>query len=352
MSAHLRDLCNLNDISCKDKDGHYLSTEQLKKLLNGKASIRIQHGGGKKVGKYFSKMQEVEEFLTEKGDDNIIQIAPKDDGYLVVFMVDDQEADKQQYEEGELPSLDIKSLDIGKILGDGSWGSVTLVRDKATEEVMALKVMLTSDKDRWTTSPLKEFYLQSICSAHPNVLSVKGFFVDRPPPNTSRYFILLEYAPLGTLMDYLPLPEDEVLQYILEITNAVKHCHDRGIVHRDIKPENILIRLDKTSALADFGVATRVDAEDMQEVSHATPLYEAPESDGFTEKVDIWALGVLLCEMVLGNIPGKVTPRYDYPDELPREAFSPKILQILDACLVEDPDKRATAIELLQIITS
>ena len=147
---------------------------------------------------------------------------------------------------------------------------------------------------------------------HPNILRVLDFEVEK-----DRAFIVTELAEGGSLAQKLkpdpnhppkPLPRKAVLFYLERIALALDEAHSHNFVHRDIKPANIL--LDKTGQpqLADFGFAITVTKSvALQTLTsvYGTPQYVAPEvwNDQAGKSSDIYALGVMLYEMITGHTP-------------------------------------------------
>jgi serine/threonine-protein kinase PpkA len=131
---------------------------------------------------------------------------------------------------------------------------------------------------------------------------------------TSQYcYIAMEYFPLGHLGTQLetPLAPDEALHYAREIAHGLAIIHTAGVIHRDLKPGNIMLREDDSVALIDFGISQSVHVESQQVVEAAreiagTPYYISPEQargDATDERTDLYALGVILYQMLTGEQP-------------------------------------------------
>jgi serine/threonine-protein kinase len=127
-------------------------------------------------------------------------------------------------------------------------------------------------------------------------------------------FLVLEYVEGISLRSYfrqnLPLVVDEAVRIAVQLADALQYCHGHGVVHRDLKPENILIQPDGTVKLVDFGIALLQGARRLtfrrlsSEVG--TPDYMAPEQvqgDRGDARTDVYALGVMLYEMLTGDVP-------------------------------------------------
>lgn len=152
------------------------------------------------------------------------------------------------------------------------------------------------------------------------VVALHGVAAD--PPG-----IVLEYAAGGSLAELLrargPLPVREAVHIAARLADALAHLHARGIVHRDVKPDNVLFTAHGELRLADFGVAARIGSrgtlgDGWTELRVGTPPYAAPEQWTAPESstrpaADVFALGVILYELLTGRLPWD--PRADEDDE-------------------------------------
>jgi formylglycine-generating enzyme required for sulfatase activity len=206
-------------------------------------------------------------------------------------------------------------------IGAGAFGEVWVATDSALRRSVALKF----------TSPHKLPQLQAEAALlaqlrHPNVVQVHDVLLDPTCPALIMEYV--EGASLrGLLQERGSLSEGEALRIATAILRALAHAHGKGILHRDIKPENVLIESNGTVKLGDFGLGKRTAAEISLLTSRSIPpkgagtsvagtlAYMAPEQqDGHEdERSDIYSVGVLLYEMLVG-----VRPRGRFPE--PREA--------------------------------
>jgi aurora kinase, other len=214
-------------------------------------------------------------------------------------------------------------FDIGKPLGKGKFGRVYLAQEKRTGFVCALKVMhkqeLVSSKvekqlrrEIEIQSNLRYFsfsntpiYLQTLMyNRHPNILRLYGHFHD-----ATRVFLILEYAGQGELYKLLrkkgKFSDARASCYISQMANALSYLHKKHVIHRDIKPENILISVSGEIKISDFGWS--VHAPSTRRTTLCGTLDYLPpemvEGKDHNEKVDLWSLGVLAYEFLVGSPP-------------------------------------------------
>jgi serine/threonine-protein kinase len=184
----------------------------------------------------------------------------------------------------------------------------------------------------------------------------------------SRMYIAMEWAegiPLRTLMaEQHKLPAERAVRITLKICDALAYIHNHGVVHRDLKPENIVIDADDNIKLIDFGIASKAGARRLTfgKLSHTmgTPDYISPEQVNGKRgdaRSDVFALGVVLYEMLTGKAPFEgPNPLAIMNDRLlndpvpPRKldrSITPQLQKIIYHAMERNPDKRyATANEL------
>src|SRR5262249_45484318 len=175
-----------------------------------------------------------------------------------------------------------------------------------------------ADSSRWL---LQEARLTAALS-HPSICGVHevGYHGDQP-------FIVMEHVEGTLLASLIPpngFPVETAVHYALQLADAVAHAHDRGIVHRDLKSSNLMMARDGRLKLLDFGLAIRCSEHAADEIETTCSLeipsgagtvpYMAPEllrGKQATKQSDIWALGVLLHEMLAGRRPFRGGTRYE-----------------------------------------
>jgi serine/threonine protein kinase len=210
--------------------------------------------------------------------------------------------------------MDLTGTYLGKyeILGEIASGGMATVyrgRQPALDRDVAIKTLkadlLRDPKNR------ERFVREAKAAAqlsHPNVLTI--YDADWDAERNIAY-IVMEYVPGGTLKDLMgePMLLEQVASLVEQISSGLQYAHSQGIIHRDIKPTNILLSRDNRVLIADFGLASIADS-DTQITSSGevlgTPDYMAPEQAQGTSvdaRTDIFSLGVVVYEMVTGQLP-------------------------------------------------
>lgn len=199
----------------------------------------------------------------------------------------------------------LDDFEIGRPLGKGKFGNVYLAREKKTQFLVALKVMFKSQlqKNNVEHQLRREVEIQSHLR-HPNILCLYNWFHD-----DTRVYLILEYAPQGELYRKLTnakyFTDHRAATYIYQLCHALKFCHERKVIHRDIKPENLLLGYHGEIKIADFGWSVHAPSS-RRETMCGTLDYLPPEmiqSSVYDEKVDHWALGILIYEFLVGKPP-------------------------------------------------
>ncbi|CAE7229883.1 ark1 [Symbiodinium necroappetens] len=185
-------------------------------------------------------------------------------------------------------------------------GSVKKVMHKTSGHVFALKAVdqkLVLDHNL-QHQLIAEVETQKTLS-HPNLLRCFDYFTER-----DTVYILLELASGGDLYQHLrrrgPMREPQAAHVFRQVCEGVRHLHDQGIIHRDLKPENILLTEDMTVKIADFGWAAKAARNDTRKTFCGTLCMLAPEmiaGKEYDARVDVWAVGVLLFEILTGCSP-------------------------------------------------
>ncbi|WP_300627333.1 serine/threonine-protein kinase [Pseudomonas sp.] len=205
----------------------------------------------------------------------------------------------------------IPGYDIEGPIGEGAMASVYLATQRSLERKVALKVMaaaLAADPT-FCERFLREGKTLARLS-HPHTVTIHDI------GNVGElYYMAMEYLPNGTLKERIAagLTPEQGVTLIRQIASALGYAHAQGLVHRDVKPANILFRADGTAVLSDFGIAKSLD--DRTQFTQAgfavgTPSYMSPEQARGQEidgRADLYALGVVLYEILVGELPYRGT---------------------------------------------
>ncbi|KAM9047619.1 aurora kinase C isoform 2-T2 [Megaptera novaeangliae] len=201
--------------------------------------------------------------------------------------------------------LTIDDFEIGRPLGKGKFGNVYLARLKESHFIVALKVLFKSqiEKEGLEHQLRREIEIQAHLQ-HPNILRLYNYFHD-----ARRMYLILEYAPRGELYKELQkshtLDEQRTATVMEELADALTYCHEKKVIHRDIKPENLLLGFRGEVKIADFGWSVHTPSLRRRTMC-GTLDYLPPEMiEGrtYNEKVDLWCIGVLCYELLVGNPP-------------------------------------------------
>lgn len=203
--------------------------------------------------------------------------------------------------------MHIPGYQIQRELGQGGMAIVYLAIQESLHRHVALKVIkpvLTTDEE-FAQRFLREGRIIAQLS-DPHIVTVYDI-----ASHEGNYYLSMEYLPGGTLQQYIRkgLLLADALRIARAIAGALQYAHRRGIVHRDIKPQNILFRENGQPVLTDFGIAKTLGTSSIMTrtgLSLGTPRYMSPEQirgQAADARADIYSFGVLLYEMLTGNVP-------------------------------------------------
>ena len=247
--------------------------------------------------------------------------------------------------------------ELEELVGTGGMSSVYRAHDRMLERKVALKIL--HQRYGEDAEYLERFRSEARAVAqlaHPNIVTV----IDRGDDD-GRQFIVFEYVDGENLKQVVDrvgrLPVDEAVEYGIEIARALAFAHEHGIVHRDVKPQNVLLDGDGRAKVTDFGIARSLDVErgvTQTGTVLGTSNYIAPEQASgqpVDERSDVYSLGVVLFELVTGEVPFSgesfvaVALRHvnePAPPLLERRPDAPPALAALvDRMLVEGPPRPA-----------
>ncbi|MCK6551208.1 serine/threonine protein kinase, partial [Myxococcota bacterium] len=274
------------------------------------------------------------------------------------------------------PAARIDHFELIRTLGRGGMAEVFLARDTALGRLVALKLILpeslaSDDVERF----LREARMTA-CFNHPHIVTLfaAGTANGRP-------YVVLEFVDGETLRARLARRPGlrEALRYTLAIAEALVEAHGRGILHRDLKPENVMIGRDGRLRVLDFGLARRIGTTQgagpdalapPSPGQHApleatfasargelcgTPQYMAPEQwerSATGPATDVWALGVILYELLSGTRPFVAEDSFELALLVCGDRRAPpldapaEIAALAAACLDKDPERRPTATQV------
>jgi Protein kinase domain/AAA ATPase domain/Double zinc ribbon len=255
---------------------------------------------------------------------------------------------------------------VNKFLGEGGKKKVYLAHDTTLNRDVAFALIKTEKLDETTRQRvIREAQAMGTLGDHPNIVGIFDMGEEKGQP-----YVVLPLMPGGDVEELIEkaperrLPIDKVITIAKSVCKGLEYAHSKGIIHRDIKPGNIMLGIDGTAMITDFGLAIATDLSRLTQsgMMVGTYYYMPPEQamgGEVTAKADLYSLGAMLYEMVTGRPPftgddsvaiigqhintPPVSPSWHRPD-LP-SPFAALILRLLE----KDPQKRpASATEVLK----
>jgi len=249
----------------------------------------------------------------------------------------------------------VGKYEIGRTLGEGTFGKVKFAVNTETNERVAIKIL---DKEKIQKQNMGEQIKKEIAVMkmvkQRHVVNLLEVLASR-----TKIFIVLELVTGGELFDKIVtagrFDEPTARKYFRQLISGVDYCHHQGVCHRDLKPENLLLDEQALLKISDFGLSALYGSDHSATLLHTTcgtPNYVAPEVladkgyDGF--QADVWSCGVILYVLLAGFLPFDepsmsalfrkiIKAEFSYPSW-----FSPSVKDILNKILVPTPEKRYT----------
>ena len=278
----------------------------------------------------------------------------------------------------------IEDYKLFKFIGKGSYGEIYLAKKENDSQLYAVKVL---DRKRMDKPKLHKYLEReiSICQElnHANIAKFYKKLVD-----DSNYYLIEEYCNGGTLTQCMekykavynePFSIEIIQHFMKQIIDAICYIHSLGIIHRDIKLDNILLSFKNKNdiknlnlmqseiKIIDFGVATKLDNADYAFTVVGSPLtmdplllkkyIKSPDIDvfeGYTEKADIWSLGIIFYQLLTGHGIFKFNSIEEFIKKIEEgnyvlpinKNFSKEAVSFLNSMLQYDPDNRISVHDL------
>ncbi|PYU42142.1 MAG: hypothetical protein DMG54_17295 [Acidobacteria bacterium] len=219
-------------------------------------------------------------------------------------------------------------------IGEGGMGVVYRARDEVLNRDVALKLLAHGAIDKVSPGHLLREAQTASSLSHPNICTIH-----QVGETSNDFYVVMELIEGRSLSDLITatgLSMEIVTRYGTQIADALAHAHDRGIVHRDLKGSNVMVTPEGRVKVLDFGLATRLDCEEINELtlSYAslesklvgTLPYMAPEvlrGQKGDHLSDLWSLGVLLYEAAAGKLPFRGNTGFEVTSAILREPPPP-----------------------------
>ena len=255
----------------------------------------------------------------------------------------------------------VKIGSMRQVLGKGAFAEVVLVKNKQDGKHFAMKIIEKKKVEK--INIIKDEIDIHLSLTHPNIIKLYSF-----SETTDYFYLVMEYAEKGNVYNEIRvnngIEEGLCREYFVQVIAAISYLHKLGYAHRDIKPENLLLEKSGNVKVCDFGGAVRIENGNQRTTFFGTYEYMAPEiieGGNYDRSVDIWALGILLYEMLHGYSPFRVLERKEnmreyyqiyenivLTEELTvNDNLSDEVTHLIRNLLIKDKTKRITVTDVM-----
>lgn len=248
----------------------------------------------------------------------------------------------------------LKTGNVRQILGKGAFAEVVSVKSKKDGQTYAMKII-----EKKKVSNLTMIYEEIAIHCklkHENIIKLHGY-----SETNDFFYLVMENAEKGNLYSLIKqnsgIEEERCREIFIMVINAISYLHGLGYAHRDIKPENLLIDKDDIIKVCDFGGSVKIEDGQARNTFFGTYEYMAPEvieGRKYDRSVDIWALGILLYEMIHGFSPFRILDKKEnmkeyyqiyenivLTEELTiKDSLSDEVAHLIKNLLIKDKSKR------------
>jgi len=249
-------------------------------------------------------------------------------------------------------------------LGKGAFGVCYRCKSQkgSTYALKEINLSRVKNDKQWKDAISEVLVLKAL--QHPGIVRLRDAFIEEARGD-KKLCIVMEFCAGGDLASFLQKaptpPEEVVLPWMLQLTEALSYLHQNKVIHRDLKPANILLSADKKLKLADFGISKSCESTAAEAFTRiGTLMYMAPEMvrssfSGYSNAVDVWALGCVFYELLTGHAPfhratnmaALVQQIVQYkPDAIPNSVRGDLVL-LVDSMLLKAPERRPSAMAML-----